>query len=195
MTPEQHDHLDEQLEKRIWTSKDGRETPVAEISNRHLENLIVWLDKRMIELEHEIEWEDSNDVEYQFIGDQDGAHPPCGARRARARLEKWVPVFNAELVRRRAEGITVADPPDYRKPNPGRDLQEKWRWNGKPLRVRVRVFPTQDGFFIGWYRWFPKNAPGQRWIEWRAYRGVGTLSEVVDCYRDYAADWRGRGDD
>lgn len=192
MTPEQHDHLDEQLEKRIWTSKDGRETPVAEISNRHLENLIVWLDKRMIELEHEIEWEDSNDVEYQFIGDQDGAHPPHGTRRVQSRLARWVPVFNDELARRRAEGVTVKDPPDYRRPNPGRDLQAKWRWNGRP--VRIRIVRNDVSYSIQWERYMPRAATGNRWQLWRSFRGVGDLWDVIDRYRDCADEWRGLGD-
>lgn len=33
----------------VWTSEDGRETPVSEMADRHLENTIIWLKKKIDE--------------------------------------------------------------------------------------------------------------------------------------------------
>ena len=47
------DDLDwDKLDKRIWTTKDGRDIPLAEIDDKHLANLIVWCDKRILHFEN-----------------------------------------------------------------------------------------------------------------------------------------------
>lgn len=80
--------------------------------------------------------------------------------------------------------------------NAGIRLQKFWRWNGKPLRVKITRMTFNDGatgFRIEWQRWFPR---GRRagWQYWRSYTGAGSLRDIIERYRDYADDWRGHGD-
>jgi hypothetical protein len=80
--------------------------------------------------------------------------------------------------------------------NAGRRLQVLWRWNGRPLRVRItRADGTSEGWCITWQR---RRLRGDTcewvWEHWRAYRGGGTLAEVIADYRGYAAGWRGLED-
>lgn len=68
----------------------------------------------------------------------------------------------------------------------GRRLQQRWRWNGRPLRVRIRRMDS-DWFKIEWERWHPRGG----WRVWRSYGGTGALRDVIARYRDYADEWRG----
>lgn len=83
--------------------------------------------------------------------------------------------------------------------NAGYKLQVLWRWNGKPVRIRITRLP--DGWCITWQRWFRIRGGGRHnppclghWDHWRSYSMTGELRDVIRQYRDYAADWRGRGD-
>jgi len=70
--------------------------------------------------------------------------------------------------------------------NAGMKLQRDWRWNGKPLRVRIR---RRDGMWrISWERWFPRQGV---WNEWRTFVGSGVLKDVLRGYRFEADCWRG----
>jgi hypothetical protein len=70
--------------------------------------------------------------------------------------------------------------------SPGHRLQAFWRWNGRPVRVRLRS--VDGGWEVTWERWFPRP---REWRRWRVYIGGGSLREVIARYRDYAAGWRG----
>ena len=78
--------------------------------------------------------------------------------------------------------------------NAGRALQVCWRWNWRPLRVRIeRLFHPKlgKGYTIRWQRWFPR---ANEWRNYRAYTGFDPLSRVVVNYRNCAAGWRGLED-
>lgn len=70
--------------------------------------------------------------------------------------------------------------------NAGIRLQRDWRWNGRPLRVRVTE--VLGGWKISWERWDTRGL----WREWRAYVSGPELDLVIRQYREYAAGWRGR---
>ncbi len=69
----------------------------------------------------------------------------------------------------------------------GTRLQTQWRWNGKPLRVRITK-ADDNTWEICWFRWHDYR---KDWIRWRCYLGSGGLWAVIFRYRDYAASWRG----
>lgn len=72
--------------------------------------------------------------------------------------------------------------------NAGRRLQQHWRWNGRPLRVRIyRIMGLGGAWCINWDRWHPRGG----WTHWRSYGGSGELRDVIARYRDYADEWRG----
>ena len=73
--------------------------------------------------------------------------------------------------------------------NAGTRLQALWRWNGRPLRIRITRIA--DGWEITWERWMPR-ASSRKWRTWRSYVGNGPLSRVIASYRPYAEGWRGR---
>lgn len=77
--------------------------------------------------------------------------------------------------------------------NAGTRLQTEWRWNGRPLRIRIQhtVFDENSYWHIDWSRWYPK---ARAWRIWRSYRGRGELRDVIVDYREYAAGWRGLED-
>jgi len=72
--------------------------------------------------------------------------------------------------------------------NPGIELQARWRWNGRPLRVGVQLL--SGGWEISWHRW----GRHRKWTVWRVYRGTEDLRETIRRYRDYAAGRRGMED-
>ena len=75
--------------------------------------------------------------------------------------------------------------------NAGRKLQRDWRWNGKPLRIRIeRLHSVAIGEWwrINWER----QCPSGRVRVWRSYAGDGPLRDVISRYREYALEWRGR---
>lgn len=101
-----HDELDEKQEAGVWTTRDGREIPLREMEQSHLENLLVWLDKRLAQLDDEIEVaRERLDGE---LHESDGGITRLlesqirGDLRSRKRLARWVPLVNAELARRTA---------------------------------------------------------------------------------------------
>lgn len=68
----------------------------------------------------------------------------------------------------------------------GINLRVNWRWNGRPLRVRIKRI-TPHVWEITWFRWGRNHG----WARWRSFRGSGTLSRVIKQYRIQAEDWRG----
>jgi hypothetical protein len=83
--------------------------------------------------------------------------------------------------------------------NAGIALQAKWRWNGRPLRIRI-VRKTEtlgydrtpvDVWRVTWQRYFPRD---KTWREWRSYVGFRSLREAIYGYREYANYWRGLDD-
>lgn len=67
--------------------------------------------------------------------------------------------------------------------NAGVRLTRDWRWNGKPLRVRIKKIDA--GYTVEWQRWFRTG-----WRVWRSYVGTGSLHAVLMGYRVYAHYWR-----
>jgi hypothetical protein len=101
---------DEKFEAGVWTTRDGREVALVDMDQSHLENLLVWFDKRMRELDEERLQQQHFIIESGFDEDRDyllaeRAMEACSE--ARARVARWIPLVNAELERRRE--LTVAE--------------------------------------------------------------------------------------
>lgn len=176
MTPE------ESLAQRTWCSGDGRVTPVVELTDAHLQNLARWIDKKLGELEEELQ-------QLAFEGESD----PISLRITGNVCNRadyyaaWRAILVEEAARR---GI---DPTKKPRKNPGIELQSKWRWNGRP--VCVKIARNGDAVRIEWLRWFPHDNNGSGgWRGWRAYVGYGRVWDVIRNYRSYAAEWRGLED-
>lgn len=86
-----------------------------------------------------------------------------------------------------------ATPSVKKRFNAGHHLVVNWRWNWKPLRVRITREP--NGYIrFAWLRWFKSHHKGRpsEWREWRAYvspPGV-PFREALARYRGYAHYWR-----
>lgn len=147
-----------------WTTQDGRRIELVKMTQTHLENTMAHLERKQ-------------------IARAAGRDPTSPVRAGR-----WLMALSAEHDRRRAAGLLVetrtVETPRHR--NAGARLQRDWRWNGRPLRVRVEVV-APDSWRITWQR-----AHGREWRAWRSYVGTGALRDVIRVYRDYADEWRGR---
>lgn len=83
----------QKMDPPVWLSKDGRETLVRDLRHGHLENILVFIDKKMktaeetlLELAHSY-YEDAIEIEE--------------VRAVFALWSLWVPIINAEIARRK----------------------------------------------------------------------------------------------
>lgn len=173
--PWPHEYVEPDDDYTIWVSRDGRRTPLIEMSQEHLENTFAFLERKQIARARGEKVSGS------------GKHAPM-----------WQAAISAELERRRELGLLIDTRvvSKSRRSGASARLQRDWRWNGRPLRVKITI--AEDGRIkIAWLRWFDRrqDVDGRgrgEWREWRAYCGPGPLRAVIEDYSDAACEWRGR---
>lgn len=100
--------LDRQ-EQRVWRTSELHDIPIAEMDQRHLENICVWLDKRLKILD--VQAFQGMVDQLRLVGDTDGYDPDDDDFDAlehemfgdeKSYWERWVSIVQEELARRAA---------------------------------------------------------------------------------------------